>query len=325
MRSNELEGTLSTSGRLEGQLSIGGGGTKNYEELANKPQINGVELSGNKTAEDLGFSDVSMTGDYDDIKNKPTIPAPQVNADWNAVEGVEEILNKPELYTKSEVNTLIALTVESLLPTDSASGAVATFSTARAKPLINIDVDETATKVYQRGANLWDEQWEVGTYNTNTGAKSSSTTRKRSKDLFPIPNAVGASLYITPIDSGGNGLSFLFYDKNKQFKNGYYRGSTAGGFAFVIQEDWYYMAISPNENYGTTYNNDISIRIDNNYSYVAYNPASDDYDVSETDDITTFEGLNNIFTDSGNIEVDFKDGIQHYIDKKIAETQALIL
>lgn len=35
----------------------------------------------------------STAGDY--IKNKPTIPAAQVNADWNAQSGVAEILNKP--------------------------------------------------------------------------------------------------------------------------------------------------------------------------------------------------------------------------------------
>ena len=33
----------------------------------------------------------------DYIKNKPTIPAAQVNADWNAVSGVAEILNKPTI------------------------------------------------------------------------------------------------------------------------------------------------------------------------------------------------------------------------------------
>lgn len=31
----------------------GGGGTTNYNELSNKPKINGVELSGNKTSEEL--------------------------------------------------------------------------------------------------------------------------------------------------------------------------------------------------------------------------------------------------------------------------------
>lgn len=33
----------------------GGGGTTNYNLLQNKPQINGVTLTGNKTAEDLGL------------------------------------------------------------------------------------------------------------------------------------------------------------------------------------------------------------------------------------------------------------------------------
>lgn len=38
---------------------------------------------------------VATTGDYDDLLNKPTIPAAQVNSDWNTVSGVAQILNKP--------------------------------------------------------------------------------------------------------------------------------------------------------------------------------------------------------------------------------------
>ena len=34
------------------------------------------------------------------IKNKPTIPAAQVNSDWNAVSGIAEILNKPTIPTQ---------------------------------------------------------------------------------------------------------------------------------------------------------------------------------------------------------------------------------
>ena len=34
-------------------------------------------------------------GDYASLTNKPTIPAAQVNADWNATSGVSVILNKP--------------------------------------------------------------------------------------------------------------------------------------------------------------------------------------------------------------------------------------
>jgi len=34
----------------------GGGGSSNYNDLSNKPSINGVTLSGNKTSEELGIS-----------------------------------------------------------------------------------------------------------------------------------------------------------------------------------------------------------------------------------------------------------------------------
>ena len=84
----------------------GGGGTSNYNQLSNKPQINGVTLSGNKSTADLGITenvqaDWSETDSTDGsfIKNKPTIPAAQVNADWNAQSGVSEILNKPTIPT----------------------------------------------------------------------------------------------------------------------------------------------------------------------------------------------------------------------------------
>lgn len=137
----------------------GGGGTTDYNDLSNKPSINGTTLSGNKTSHQLGVADenhthtvaqitdfptlapVATSGSYSDltgtptiptstsdlnndsgyitindvpsqqqsdwneadttspayIDNKPTIPAAQVNADWNAMSGVEEILNKPAL------------------------------------------------------------------------------------------------------------------------------------------------------------------------------------------------------------------------------------
>ena len=42
---------------------------------------------------------VATSGDYDDLTNKPIIPAAQVNSDWNASSGVSEILNKPSLAT----------------------------------------------------------------------------------------------------------------------------------------------------------------------------------------------------------------------------------
>lgn len=59
-------GTL--EGYVEGMINLsgGGGGTSDYEELENKPSINDVTLSGNKTTSDLNIS-------YNDLKNKPYI------------------------------------------------------------------------------------------------------------------------------------------------------------------------------------------------------------------------------------------------------------
>ena len=40
---------------------------------------------------------VATSGSYNDLSNKPTIPAEQVNADWNATSGKAQILNKPTI------------------------------------------------------------------------------------------------------------------------------------------------------------------------------------------------------------------------------------
>lgn len=43
------------------------------------------------------FATVSTSGSYNDLSNKPTIPATQVNSDWNANSGLAQILNKPSI------------------------------------------------------------------------------------------------------------------------------------------------------------------------------------------------------------------------------------
>lgn len=44
----------------------GGGGTSNYNLLSNKPQINSVELSGNKSLHDLGIAGEDSIGTMTD-------------------------------------------------------------------------------------------------------------------------------------------------------------------------------------------------------------------------------------------------------------------
>lgn len=96
--------------------------TKDYEKLTNLPQINGVELKGNKTTEELGI--VSQETD-------PTVPShvkaitEQDIVDWsnkaektdipdvsgfitNAVDNLLNYYLKSEVYTKEEVRDLIS-------------------------------------------------------------------------------------------------------------------------------------------------------------------------------------------------------------------------
>lgn len=68
----------------------GGTGTENYNDLSNKPQINGVELSGNKTAADL---ELQPAGNYLTGESDPTVP------EWAKQD------NKPE-YTADEVGAV---------------------------------------------------------------------------------------------------------------------------------------------------------------------------------------------------------------------------
>jgi len=63
---------------------------------------NGQVLSTNGTG--LVWADAPyFSGSYNDLTNLPTIPAAQVNADWNAVSGVAVILNKPAIPPQSSV------------------------------------------------------------------------------------------------------------------------------------------------------------------------------------------------------------------------------
>jgi hypothetical protein len=62
---------------------------------------------------------VATSGSYGDLSNKPTIPAAQVNSDWNATSGVAEILHKPTIPTATS-----QLTNDSDFATNSALNSI---------------------------------------------------------------------------------------------------------------------------------------------------------------------------------------------------------
>lgn len=79
-----------------------------YDDLSNKPSIPAAQVQ----------SDWNQANDQavDYIKNKPSIPAAQVNSDWNAASGVAQILNKPSLATVATSGSYNDLTNKPTIP-----------------------------------------------------------------------------------------------------------------------------------------------------------------------------------------------------------------
>lgn len=174
-----------------------------------------------------------------------------------------------------------------LLPTETASGDIASFNDGQAvipavSCVADIDPiqdlshgdpspsnicpisghDEVGVSVV--GVNQWDEEWELGAISNSTGANVSDNTRIRSKNYIPIlPNT---QYYIIGASDG----RVVFYDADKNYVT--YNGSAFISHAFTTPNNAYYMKISPVSSYGTTYNHDISINYPStDHDYHAYN------------------------------------------------------
>ena len=52
----KLSGKISTNATVQGQMNISAG-KRFYEDLLEKPMINGIEISGNKKGQDYGLID----------------------------------------------------------------------------------------------------------------------------------------------------------------------------------------------------------------------------------------------------------------------------
>ncbi len=71
--------------RVDGIILEDGGTTVSWNDVTDKPTIPAAQVN----------SDWSATSGVEQILNKPTIPSPQVQSDWNATTGLGEVLNKP--------------------------------------------------------------------------------------------------------------------------------------------------------------------------------------------------------------------------------------
>ena len=93
--------TLDQEGNVLTINSTASGGTSDYTDLTNKPSINNVTLSGNKSLNDLGIQpkgNYALESEIPDVSNFIT----------NTVDDLVNYYKRTETFTKQEVNNLIS-------------------------------------------------------------------------------------------------------------------------------------------------------------------------------------------------------------------------
>jgi len=120
------------------------------------------------------------------------------------------------------------------------------------------------------GFNQWDEKWELGSFNTSTGEKTSSTTRIRSK--YPI-KVLQSNYYfmIANYSLGSIGIELYFYDEDGNFIS-YIKKWSANLSATNIPSGARYMHFCLHPNYGVIYKNDICINLSDPSKNGQYEP-----------------------------------------------------
>lgn len=142
-----------------------------------------------QVGENSGLATVATTGDYDDLINKPTIPAAQVNSDWNANSGVAEILNKPTIPTVNNPTITITQggvtkgsftlnqTSAATIDVDAGGGGGSTYDLSDAIILAKItDYSTTPATVYHNFAS--------GNYDVGSGLNSLSQSDIETGDII---------------------------------------------------------------------------------------------------------------------------------------------
>ena len=122
-----------------------------------------------------------FSGSYTDLSNRPTIPAAQVNSDWNASSGAAVILNKPVVPPQPSVTTAsvgtAALTYNSgngeftFTPPDLSSFATETYVTSRGYLTSYTETDpvfsaSAASNITSTKITNWDTAYGWGNHGT---------------------------------------------------------------------------------------------------------------------------------------------------------------
>lgn len=149
---------------------------------------------------------------------------------------------------------------------------------------LGVLVPNKVTALVTDGFNQWDEQWELGEYDTSTGQKKAGNTTIRCVNLIRVmPNTnYYCSNGTVP---GVNGTIAMFYDANESLITNIDNGrnySGIGNILFTTPSNAAFMSLYTAE---TTYNNDLAINLSHsgirNGEYEPYWTATHNIDHSK--------------------------------------------
>ena len=189
--------------------------TSGVSEILNKPTIPTATSdltndSGFVTSNDLAT--VATTGSYTDLINTPSIPAAQVNSDWNSTSGVSEILNKPTLAAVATSGSYNDLSNTPAIPVNSdfaLSGLLDTdISSATQGEVLAVDSNGKWANV-----KLIKSKTVTGT-TTASGALALPNDIQSSNILTCIWNSTGIQKYAFPRGTEDGYLQVLYNDGN---------------------------------------------------------------------------------------------------------------
>ena len=151
-----------------------------------------------------------FSGDYNALTNKPTIPAAQVNSDWNSNSGVTQILNKPIVPPVPSVAIAGSPSGNGSLTYNSSNGEF-TFTQADLSSYLTVETDPVfaasdAAAVTAAKISNWDTAYGWGDHGTQSYITltniSAATAAASGTGTLTYSNSTGV-FTLTPPDLSG--------------------------------------------------------------------------------------------------------------------------
>jgi len=312
-----------------------GNGTSND----NRSNSRTLDWNGNETlAGDLTFSgNKSLTSEISRLDGR--IDSKANASDVYTKSQTDNLLSDKadadNTYTQEQVDNIVSDAIYNILPSElTPTGAVASFETALELPLKSVDVENTATKITHCGANICNQADIVDVYPSKYTVDTDGSIKTvgnltpgdvlwtNTKGITGTLNIVFVSKYqnagsvgIRPKIIYTDATNSVLYPTNTQDYSTRTLLTSSGKTVDKIVVDYgtnnptnFYLEVTP----------DTSATI-----FETYNGT--EYPISEKDNIIALNGANNVFADNGDISVEYKVSIEDYVEKRIANVQALIL